>query len=91
MNKRNLRKRIGFIFLAITVLCWIGAPIIPFTNISNKVVITTAVVITGELFFVLTLALLGKEYWNKIKKGFKRLFTIKQSVESEIESTDFQE
>ncbi|MBW7888783.1 MAG: transporter suffix domain-containing protein [Bacteroidetes bacterium] len=57
--KSNIRKSLGFIALAVTVACWIGAPILPFLEIPDKVLYTTVVVITGELFFVVTVALLG--------------------------------
>lgn len=75
MEKNILRKTLGLIFMAITILCWVGAPILPFTNISNKAIVTTMVVIVGEVFFVSAITLLGKEYWSKIKQWVKNLFS----------------
>lgn len=78
MKSDKLKKTIGFIALSITFMCWIIAPLIPFTNIPNKAIITTIVVISGELIFVLAIYLLGKEYWGKIKLWFKKVFSIKR-------------
>lgn len=77
MEKSNFKKTLGFIFFGITIICWIGAPILPFTDIPNKTIVTTTVVIVGEVFFVSAIALLGKEYWIKIKQWFKHLFSKK--------------
>ncbi|MDN3692260.1 transporter suffix domain-containing protein [Chryseobacterium tructae] len=77
MEKSNFKKTLGFIFFAITIICWIGAPILPFTDIPNKAIVTTTVVIVGEVFFLSAIALLGKEYWGKIKQWFKSLFSKK--------------
>lgn len=81
MDKSNFKKTLGFIFFGITLICWVGAPIIPFTDIPNKAIVTTTVVIVGEVFFVSAIALLGKEYWGQIKQRFKNLF-IKKSKEN---------
>ena len=75
MDKSNFKKTLGFIFFGITLICWVGAPIIPFTDIPNKAIVTTTVVIVGEVFFVSAIALLGKEDWGKIKQWFKNLFS----------------
>lgn len=77
MEKSNLKKVLGFIFFGITILCWVGAPILPFTDIPNKAIVTTTVVIVGEVFFVSAIALLGKEYWARIKQWGKSLFNKK--------------
>ncbi len=71
----NLKKPVGIIALSFTFLCWIVAPILPFTKITNKAVVTTIVVISGEAVFVLAIYLLGREYWEKIKLWFKKIFT----------------
>ncbi len=74
MEKSNFKKVLGFIFFGITILCWVGAPILPFTDIPNKAIVTTTVVVVGEVFFVSAIALLGKEYWVRIKQWVKSLF-----------------
>lgn len=74
MEISNFKKILGFIFFGITIICWVGAPILPFTDIPNKTIVTTTVVIVGEVFFLSSIALLGKEYWGNIKQWFKSLF-----------------
>ncbi len=67
----NIRKRIGFVLLGIVIFCWIAVPILPFFKFPYKVIIISALLVGGEILFVITIALLGKEYWQKIKSGFK--------------------
>lgn len=78
-SKLNLRKKIGFFLLAIVIAYWLAFPIIPFLDIPHKALIMTAMAIGGEILLLIVIALLGKEYWAKIKNGFKRLFTIIRS------------
>jgi steroid 5-alpha reductase family enzyme len=69
MDKSNFKKTLGFIFFGITLICWVGAPIIPFTDIPNKAIVTTTVVIVGEVFFVSAIALLEKNIGVKSSSG----------------------
>ncbi len=70
----NIRKKIGIILLGIVLFCWIAVPILPFLNFPYKIIIIPTLLAIGEVLFVITLALLGKEYWQKIKNGFKSIF-----------------
>ncbi|WP_436897901.1 transporter suffix domain-containing protein [Acinetobacter gyllenbergii] len=74
-SKLNLRKKIGFILLAIVIAYWLVFPIIPFLDIPHKALIMTAMAIGGEILLLIVITLLGKEYWTKIKNGFKHLLT----------------
>ena len=63
----NLRKKIGFAVLGIVMLYWLAFPIIPFIEMPNKLVVIPVVAVIGELLFIIAIALLGKEYWGRIK------------------------
>ncbi len=71
----NLRKKTGFILLAIVGVYWIAFPIVPFLDIPHKALVMTTMAIGGEILLLIVIALLGKEYWDKLKTGFKRLFS----------------
>jgi predicted PurR-regulated permease PerM len=60
---------IGYILLAVAVVCWIITPIIPFLNwdTTTKGIALTSVIVAGEAAFVAAIALLGKSFWQKIK------------------------
>lgn len=91
MNKAkplNTKKKTGFILLVIVIICWVAAPILPFFDIPYKVATITAVVIIGEVLFIITIALLGKEYWQLIKKKVKQFFSFKKYEDSQIIEAD---
>lgn len=74
-QKLNLRKKIGFIFLAIVVAYWIAFPIIPFLDIPHKAWVMTVMAIGGEILLLIVIGLFGKEYWHSIKHKFKRVYS----------------
>ncbi|VXA53849.1 conserved hypothetical protein [Acinetobacter proteolyticus] len=43
----------------------------------------TAMAIGGEILLLIVIALLGKEYWAKIKNGLKRLFASRRLQKTE--------
>jgi hypothetical protein len=70
MNKRI----IGYILFGLSCCMWLVPTVIGLFNLPNKesaVWITTAIVL-GEVFFVLSIVLLGKEFLRKIKYFFKK-------------------
>lgn len=77
-EKLNGRKRAGFILLGIVILCWIAVPVLPFFDFRNKIIIITSILIAGEALFIISVALLGKAYWKKIKTMFKKWFSFKK-------------
>lgn len=83
--KLNLRKKIGFVLLAIVIAYWLAFPIVPFLDIPHKALIMTAMAIGGEILLLIVISLLGKEYWANIKNGLKRLF---KSVRSQNRKSD---
>lgn len=89
-EKLTPKKKLGFILLIIVISCWIAAPILPFFDFPHKAIMITTVLIGGEILFVITIALLGKEYWDKIKKSFLRIFTTqkKKTTDEQTEETE---
>lgn len=68
----NFRKKMGFGLLGVVLVYWLAFPFFPFMNIPHKVVIIPAIIIVGEVLFIIAIALLGKEYWQEIKKWIKK-------------------
>ena len=67
------KKTIGFLFLSLACIIWIITPFIGFLNISNTqlAIYLPLLIVCGEVAFLIAIALLGKEYWLKIKAFFK--------------------
>ncbi|ELW78410.1 MULTISPECIES: transporter suffix domain-containing protein [Acinetobacter] len=74
-QKLNLRKKIGFILLAIVVTYWIAFPIIAFLEIPYKAWVMTVMAIGGEILLLIVIALFSKEYWHSMKHKFKRVYS----------------
>lgn len=62
----------GYVFLILSFLVWGIIAALPFLDISNGEMAsaTTVLVISGEVLFLLAIALLGKEAWLKVKAIF---------------------
>ncbi len=73
------KRRIGLILLGVVIICWIAVPILPFFDFPNKAIIITSLLVSGEVLFLAAITLLGKEYWQKIKKGFKHVVCLKNN------------
>jgi len=69
-----LKKVLGYICLVLSFVVWGIIAALPFMDISKGEVAaaTTGLIISGEVLFILSIALLGKEVWEKIKGIFKR-------------------
>ena len=74
------KKIIGYIFFAASFIAWAAIAILPFLNLSIEMVaaVTTMLIVGGEVAFILSIALLGKEFLEKLKILFRKLFTKKQ-------------
>lgn len=81
--KLSAKKKTGFILLGIVVLYWVAVPVLPFFNFPYKALTITIVLAGGEILFVITVALLGKEYWGKIKAAARRIAGLKPKPEPE--------
>lgn len=70
---KRMKKIFGYLCLILSVVTWGVIALLPFIEISKGqvAVITTALVIAGEILFLIAIALLGKEVWQHIKAIFK--------------------
>ena len=75
-----MKKIVGYILLSYSTITWIIISTLPFFNISiiGIVKITTLLIITGEISFIISIILLGKEAWIKIKNYFTTITKIKK-------------
>ncbi len=69
-----MKKVAGYICLVLSFAVWGVIALLPFVDISKGEVaaVTTFLIISGEVLFLVSIALLGKEAWEHIKAIFKR-------------------
>ena len=69
-----MKKVIGYFLFVLSFMAWAAIAILPFLNLSIEMAaaITTALIVGGEIAFVLSIALLGKEFLGKIKTFLNR-------------------
>ena len=67
------KKTIGFIVLGCACIIWVITPLIGFFNLTTKqlAIYLPILIVLGEVFFLIAIALLGKEYWIKVKDFMK--------------------
>jgi hypothetical protein len=66
-------KIIGYILLLISCLSFLMIVIVPWLGLSKIQIagITTGLIITGEILFYLSLIILGRSFYDKIKSKLK--------------------
>jgi len=66
-------KITGYILLAISCLLFIMIPVVPWFDFSKSQIagITTVLIIAGEILFYLSLFILGRSFFDKIKARLK--------------------
>jgi len=66
-------KIIGYILLAISCLLFIMIPVVPWFDFSKAQIagISTGLLIAGEVLFYLSLFILGRSFFDKIKARLK--------------------
>lgn len=66
-------KTVGYIILAISSLSFIMILVVPWLGFSKIQIagITTGLIITGEILFYLSLFILGRSFYDKIKSKLK--------------------
>ena len=69
-----MKKVIGWFLFVLSLMAWAAIAILPFLNLSFEMsaTITTALIVGGEIAFVLSIALLGKEFLGRIKRFFHK-------------------
>jgi hypothetical protein len=72
-EKNKMKKTIGYSCLVLSFVGWAIIPLFPFLDLSTGQIAgaTTASIIAAEVAFVASIALLGKEVWERIKAVFK--------------------
>ncbi|HZK61863.1 MAG TPA: transporter suffix domain-containing protein [Anaerovoracaceae bacterium] len=72
-QKSELLKIIGFIILSISCILFILIPVAPWFNFSAGQIagITAGLLIAGEILFYLSLIILGRSFFDKIKNKLK--------------------
>jgi len=74
LKKDNkLLKIIGFIILAISCILFILIPVVPWFDFSAGQIagITAGLLIAGEILFYLSLFILGRSFYDKLKSKLK--------------------
>jgi hypothetical protein len=66
-------RLIGYILLLISCLSFLSILIVPWIGFSKIQIagITTGLIIAGEILFYLSLIILGRSFWDKIKSKLK--------------------
>ncbi len=66
-------KIAGYIVLALSCLLFLMILLVPFLDLSKGRMagLTTGLIIAGEILFYVSMILLGKTFFNKIKSKFK--------------------
>jgi hypothetical protein len=66
-------KTIGYLLLLISCLSFLSILIVPWIGFSKVQIagITTGLIIAGEVLFYLSLIILGKSFWGKLKSKLK--------------------
>ena len=66
-------RSIGYILLLISCLSFLSVLIVPWVGFSKIQIagITTGLIIAGEILFYLSLIILGRSFWDKIKSKLK--------------------
>jgi hypothetical protein len=72
-KNKELIKIAGYIILTISCLLFILIPVVPWFGFSaGKIAgITAGLLIAGEILFYLSLIILGRSFFDKIKSKFK--------------------
>lgn len=74
MKKDNkIIRTLGFIILIISCVLFLLIPVVPFLGFGTgrAAAIATGLLIAGEITFYLSLFILGRSFWDKIKNWFR--------------------
>jgi hypothetical protein len=73
LKERKVVKTIGYIILFISCVSFLMILVVPWLGLSKIQIagITTGLIITGEILFYLSLIILGRSFYEKIKSKLK--------------------
>ncbi len=68
-----MKKALGYILFITSFLLWGFIAALPFfpLSIANIALLTTVILVISESLFAISLFILGKAFWEKIKSRFK--------------------
>lgn len=83
MNSKQIRL-VGYVIFLISCIIWGILFIIPWLGLSGGQIAlySTILIIAGEITFYLSLFLLGKSFWDKIKSKLKFWKTKNKDLDS---------
>jgi hypothetical protein len=72
-KKKELLKIIGFVVLAVSCILFILIPVVPWFDFTAGQIagITAGLIIAGEILFYVSLIILGRSFFDKIKSKLK--------------------
>jgi hypothetical protein len=72
------RKSLGYVLLAWSIIGWGIAFLVPFIgfDVTESAAIVTGLIISTEVAFTLSVLLLGREVWERMKGWFVRKDTV---------------
>ncbi len=72
----KMKKLIGNILFVASFIAWAAIAMLPLLSLSIEMAaaITMVLIVFGEIAFVLSIALLGKEFLEKMKIHIRKLF-----------------
>jgi len=79
-EKFSLKNKPEYIFLVLGTLCLAAVPALILLDFPNKAATILIVMICGEILFLITIALSGKGYTDKIKESFTGFFRVRQKL-----------
>jgi hypothetical protein len=86
----DMIRTIGYILLGISCLSFISILIVPWLGFTKVQIagITTGLIIVGEVLFYLSLFILGKSFWTKIKSklNFRKVKVDANNVQNQNDS-----
>ncbi len=70
-----MKKTLGYLFFVLSFGVWGLVALLPFLELTKGEIATatTLLIIGGEVAFFIAIALLGKDFWSKIKSLFTTL------------------
>lgn len=83
MQKKNWQFKLGIVLIIVCIPFFLAIPVIPFLDIENKtkVIISTTLLVIGEITFWSGGLLVGKELFTKYKAYFNPKNWFKKEAE----------
>ncbi len=85
---KSYLKIIGFTILAISCVLFLLIPVVPFLGFSSAKTagIAAGLLIAGEVTFYMSLSILGRSFWHKIKSRISFFIKKKKDASLSVEN-----